>query len=150
MPGSTFQWVAPEATVAYFTTEMDSITDGSFTAAGAAITNRTGSPALYPWIYMELVLASLTPAAGAFVDVWLLATLDGTNYSDVAKALQIEKAFHTFQLDTAAAAQRIVTKLPKMIPGLDFKFQLRNKAGVSWATGNTFKYARSYDQGITF
>lgn len=148
---TTFKWLAPEAIVTYYTTELNSLADAAFAGAGAAVTNETGATGLYQYLWLELVLAALSPAAGAFVDVWALAALDAVpNYSDAAKPLQTSKLLYTFQLDTTAAtAQRIVTPRPVLCPALDFKMDLRNKAGVAFgATLNTFKYRRSYDQGV--
>jgi hypothetical protein len=146
---NTFKWAAPESIVTALTTELNSLSDGSFSAVSAAITNETGGVNLYQYIDLEVVLASLSPATGAFVDIWLLPTLDGTNYSDSGKALQTASLLCSIQLDTAAStAQRIVrTNVP--IPALDFKLQLRNKAGVSLASsGNTLKYRRHNEQVV--
>jgi hypothetical protein len=145
---TTFKWAAPESIATALSGALDGIGDGTFSAASSAITNETGSPALYQYIDLELVLASLSPATGAYVDIWLEPTLDGSNYADAGKALQTASLLCSFQLDTAAAtAQRIVrTNVP--IPPLDFKLQLRNKAGVSLgASGNTLKYRRHNEQG---
>jgi hypothetical protein len=145
----TFKWVAPESIASALTTELNSLGDGSFSSASSVITNESGSPALYQYIDLELVLASLSPATGAYVDVWLLATLDATNYADASKALQTASLLCSFQLDTTAAtAQRIVrSNIP--IPPLDFKLQLRNKAGVSLgASGNTLKYRRQNEGSV--
>lgn len=143
---TTFQWVAPEAIATYYTTELNSLADGSFVAVGSAIANESG---LYQYIDLEIVLASLSPAAGAYIDVWLDATLDGTNYSDAGKALQTSSLLCTVQLDTASTtAQRIVVR-NLTIPPLGFKLQLRNKSGVALgASGNTLKYRRHNEQGI--
>lgn len=146
---TTFKWVAPEAIATAVSTGMNSLADGSFAGASSAITNETGGTGLYQYIDLELVLASLSPTAGAFVDVWIYATLDGTNYSDNAKPLQTSSKLYTFQLDTTAStAQRMVAySIP--IPPLDFKLDVRNKAGVSLnASGNTLKYRRHYEQGV--
>ena len=143
---ATFKWAAPETITTVFTTELDGLTDGSFSGQSSAITNETG---LYQYIDFELVLASLSPAAGAFVDLWLDATLDGSNYADASKALQTSALLCAIALDTAAATgQRIVVcNIP--IPPLDFKLQLRNKAGVSLAANsNTLKARRHYEQGV--
>ena len=143
---TTLKWTAPEAIATYYTTELNSLADGSFVAVGAAITNETG---LYQYIDIEVVLASLSPAAGAFLDIWIHPTLDASNYADAAKPLQTSGLLATLTLDTTATtAQRIIaTNIP--IPALDFKLQLRNKAGVALnASGNSLKYRRHYEQGV--
>jgi hypothetical protein len=113
---------------------------------GAAITNETG---LYPYIAFELLLASLSPTAGAFVDIWIDYRPDGTNYSDPAKPLQTSSLLCTIPLDTTAStAQRINSQICTIMP-MDFKLQLRNMAGVALnAAGNTLKYRRFYDQSV--
>lgn len=142
---TTFKWAAPEAIATYYTTELNSLADNTFVAVGAEIANETD---LYQYIVFELVLGSLDPAAGAFVDIWMDCQPDGTNYADAAKPLQTSALLCTLQLDDASAAQRITSRMVP-IPPLDFKLQLRNKAGVSFAaSGNTLKYRRFNEQGV--
>jgi hypothetical protein len=143
---TTFKWLAPEAIATYYTTELNSIADGSFVAVGAEIANETD---LYQYIVFELVLASLSPAAGAFVDIWIDYQPDGTNYADPSKPLQTTALLAALALDTTATtAQRITSGALGILP-MDFKLQLRNKAGVALAaSGNTLKYRRFFDQGV--
>jgi hypothetical protein len=143
---TTFKWNAPEAIATYYTTELNSLANATFVAVGAEIANETG---LYPYITFELVLASLSPTAGAFVDVWIDYQPDGTNYSDAAKPLQTSSLLCTIPLDTTAStAQRINSQICGIMP-MDFKLQIRNMAGVAFgASGNSLKYRRFYDQGV--
>jgi hypothetical protein len=143
---TTFKWTAPEAIATYYTTELNSLGNATFVAVGAEIPNETD---LYPYIMFELVLASLSPTAGAYIDIWIDYQPDGTNYSDPAKPLQTASLLTTIQLDiTAATAQRINSAICTIMP-LDFKLQIRNMAGVALASsGNTLKYRRFMDQGV--
>lgn len=141
-----FKWKAPEAIATYYTTELNSLANAAFVAVGAEIANETD---LYEYIAFELVLAALSPTAGAYVDIWIDYQPDGTNYADAAKPLQTSALLCTLQLDTTAAtAQRIVSRATSILP-LDFKLQLRNAAGVAFAgTGSTLKYRRFNEQGV--
>lgn len=142
---TTFKWLAPEAIATYYTTELNSITTGTFVAVGAELANETD---LYQYIVFEVVLASLTPAAGGYVDIWIDYQTDGTNYADPAKPLQTSAFLCALGLDTTAAAQRITSRPCAILP-IDFKLQLRNMAGVTLAaSGNTLKYRRFFDQGV--
>lgn len=143
---TTFKWATPEAEASALTTELNSLADAAFSSASSAIDNETD---LYEFIAVELVLASLSPAAGAYVDVWIDYSLDGTNYADASKALQLSALLCTFQLDTTAAtAQRLYVSGLRLAPN-KFKLQARNKAGVSLgASGNTLKYSRYNEQGV--
>src|SRR5678815_5278534 len=143
---TTFKWAAPEAIATYYTTELNSLANATFVAVGAEISNETG---LYPYIAFELVLASLSPTAGAYVDIWIDYQPDATNYSDPAKPLQTSPLLCTIPLDTTAStAQRINSQICTIMP-MDFKLQLRNMAGVALnASGNTLKYRRFTDQGV--
>ena len=146
---TTFEWTVPEAIQTYFSTGLNSLADGSFVGVGSAITNETGSPALYQYMDLELNLASLSPATGAYVDIWLLPTLDATNYGTTGKPLITAHLLCTFQLDTTASTAQRIIKTNVCIPALDFKLDLRNKAGVAFnASGNTLKYRRHYEQGV--
>lgn len=141
---ATIKYGTPEAEASALTTELDSLADGSFCAASGAIDNEAG---LYENIMLELVLASLSPATGAYVDVWIDYSIDGTNYADAAKPLQLSALLCTFQLDTTATtAQRLFLGGLRIEPA-KFKLQVRNKAGVALASsGNTLKYSRYNEQ----
>lgn len=143
---TVFKWAAPEAIATYYTTELNALANAAFVAVGAAIDNLTD---LYEYMVLELVLAALSPTAGAYVDVWADYTLDGTNYADPAKPLQTTALLTSFQLDTTAAtAQRLVSR-PVLILPIAFKMQLRNGSGVAFgATLNTLKYKRFNEQGV--
>ena len=143
---TTFKWAAPEAIATYYTTDLNSLADGSFATAGAEVANETD---LYEYIQFEVVLGALSPTAGAYVDIWIEYQMNGTNYADEGKPLQTSKLLCTLQLDTAAAtAQRIASQACTILP-VDFKLQLRNKAGVSLAaSGNTLKYRRFNEQAV--
>jgi hypothetical protein len=143
---ATFKWATPEAEASALTTELNSLADAAFCTASSAIDNEAG---LYENLMVELVLASLSPATGAYVDVWIDYSIDGTNYADAAKALQLSALLCTFQLDTTAAtAQRLFIGGLRIDP-MKFKLQVRNKAGVSLgASGNTLKYSRYNEQSV--
>lgn len=143
---TTLKWLAPESIATYYTTEMNSITNTTFIAVGAEIANETG---LYPYIMFEVLLASLTPAAGGFVDIWIDYQTDATNYSDPAKPQQTSSLLCTIPLETGVtAAQRINSNICTIMP-IDFKLQLRNMSGVTFnASGNHLKYRRFTDQGV--
>jgi hypothetical protein len=98
---------------------------------------------------LELILASLSPTAGAYVDVWAEYAADGTNYSDHGKALQTTGLLATFGLDTTAAtAQRPAPVIAPILP-MKLKLSLRNKAGVALpSSGNILKAARVTDEGV--
>lgn len=144
---TTFDWAAPESLTSALTTELNSLADAAFSASSGAVDNSTGTR--YPYIMLEVNLASLSPAAGAFVDVWIEYAPDGTNYADHGKPLQTTGLLATIQLDTTAStAQRLPPVVQPLLP-MKFKLALRNKAGVSLAaSGNTLKYARVADEGV--
>lgn len=135
---ATTQWTAPEAIATALSTGLNSLSDGSASAASSAIDNETD---LYLYIDLELVLASLTPAGSPTVDVYLLATLDGTNYDDLSES-NLGTYLGSFAFSTATAAKRCVLR-NLVIPPLKFKLALINHAGAALAaSGNTLKYRR--------
>ena len=143
---TTFKWAAPEAIATYYTTELNALANAAFVAGGAEIANETD---LYEFIAFQIVLAALSPTAGAYVDIWIEYQPDGTNYADPDKPLQTSALLCTLQLDTTAAtAQRIVSRMASIAP-FDFKLQLRNGSGVAFAaSGSTLKYRRFNEQGV--
>lgn len=139
----TAKWVAPESLTAALTTELDALANGSASAASGAIDNETD---LYQYINLELVLASLTPTGTPSVDIYLIATADGTNYED-ASTSNGGSYLASFTFSTSTAAKRCVLK-NLVIPPLKFKLVAVNNAGPALpGSGNTIKYRRHNEQG---
>lgn len=141
---TTTKWLAPEAIATALTTELNSLANGSQSAASAAIPNETD---LYQYIDLELVLASLTPTGTPYCAVYLVASLDGTNYEDLTTSAT-HALLATFPMSTAVAAKRIVVK-NLLLPPLGFKLAVQNQAGPALAaSGNTLKYRRHNEQSV--
>jgi len=134
------KWNTPSSVASVLTTELNSLGSGSMSAASGAINNDTN---LDIYVDLELVLASLSPTAGAFVAIYIAEAIDGTNYpapSAADQRLQTNALLCTFALSTTAAtAQRLVARNVVIPPG-KFKIYLDNQAGVAFgASGNTLK-----------
>jgi len=134
------KWNTPSSIVTVLSTELNSLADNAMSAASAAIDNGAN---LDQYVDIELVLAALSPAAGAYVSIYIAEAIDGTNYpapSAADQRLQTNALLCTFALSTTAAtAQRLVAR-QIMIPPGKFKLYLDNQAGVALnASGNTLK-----------
>lgn len=143
---TTQKWTAIETptTALATSTDMDSLADGSLTAAGAAIDNTSG---LYQYVTLEIVLGSINPSGTPYVDCYLFASQDGTNYEDVSASAAHAIIASAFVTTGSSAKRAVLRNIP--IPPIKFKLCLRNRTGVSFAaSGNTFKYARHYEQSV--
>ncbi len=134
------KWNAPSSVVTVHSTSLNSLGSGAMSAASAAIDNDTNRDM---YVDLELVLASLSPGAGAHIPIFIAEAIDGTNYPADAAAtmrLQINQILTIFSLGiTAATAQRVVSRNVLIPPG-KFKLYLDNQAGVALgATLNTLK-----------
>ena len=134
------KWNAPSATVSALTTELDALANNTLSAQSAAIANQTN---LDIYVDIELVLAALSPTAGAFCALYIAEAIDGTNYPNPTGAdqrLQTTALLAVFALSTTATtAQRLVVRNVVIPPGT-FKLALDNQAGVGLgATLNTVK-----------
>ena len=144
---SIFKWVAPESIATALTTDLNSLANGSYSAASAAIDNETD---LYTHLDLEVYLGSLTPTGTPTVSAYLVPSVDGTNYTDGggATAPPIETLIAVLSLSTSTGAKyRSATNIP--IPPLKFKLILLNSSGVALASsGNTLKYRRHNGQAV--
>lgn len=138
---ATVSWATAESIATALSTDLNSLANGSYSAASAAIANSTG---LYRYLNLELALASLTPTGTPTISVFLLPTIDGTNYEDGggATAPPALSLVAVFDLSTSASTKRRARwNIP--IPPVDFKLVLLNGSGVALASsGNTLKYRR--------
>jgi len=146
MACTTFQWTAPTAVSCALYTEIHLLADGAFSAPSGVIDNENLQ---YEYIDLEVILGALSPAAGAFVDIWTLQSIDnGTSYADCGKSLQTSTLLTTAPLDTTAStAQRIVLSNVPIAP-LKQKLVLRNKAGVTIPNASALRYRLHTEQGI--
>ena len=131
------RWDSPEAIQTALSTELNSLADGSLSTASGAIDNLTD---LYPFIELELFLASLTPSGSPYCALYLLPQIDGTNYADASTSMA--ELLATFNLSTSAGTKRVL-RSSIAIPPFSFKLALLNEANVALAaSGNTVKYRR--------
>ncbi len=129
---TTAQWAAPSSAQTMITTEANSLASGSTTALGTAWDNTSTR---YVQAAGEVYLGSLTPTSGGYVQVYLVPTLDGTNYGDVVNSNLVA----TIYPSTATGAKRLTFENVPLGP-FSYKVALKNAAGVALASsGNTVK-----------
>ena len=135
------KWKAPSDIVTYLSGELNSFIDGS-NYIGAKIDNEAGGEnELY--IDLELYATSAgTRDAHARVEVYLLSSIDGTNF-DMGGAStdpRLNSRLCIFSLDASSTARyRTSHVLP--IPPFDFKLLVMNETGQNFgSSGNTLKY----------
>lgn len=133
------------------TTELNSLADGSVTSLGSEINNTS---ALDMFMDVQLDLASLTiSSTSAFCTVYLVPTVDGTNYPDWTSGAvagyhgQYAVGALLVKNVTATTARAGLTGIP--IPPAKFKLALRDGTGAALAaSGNTLSY-RTYANSYT-
>lgn len=122
------------------TTAIDGITSGSQVTTTATYANQTN---LDLYVDIEINLPSLSPTAGARVDLYVLESVDGTNFPAQSAAdlrLTITQLLVSVPIGTTGTtAQRVVARNILIPPGL-MKFVFDNQTGATTnAAGNTVK-----------
>lgn len=144
---STFKRVAWASIGNQLTTELNSLGNGAYSALSAAYDNTSG---LYLYGSLEINLASLNPTAGAYLQIFMAQSLDGTNYEDIPGTTNpgYHMALPLISVTTGSAAKRIITPVFNL-PGGKVKFSLLNGTGVSLAaSSNTVALSAGYDQAV--
>lgn len=145
---TTRKWVAPIAAATALTTELNALANAAYSAASAVIDNTAN---LYQYMWSEVYLASLTPTTGGNVSIFMVSSLDGTNYSDGGGAVAAPGCtfLYTFDLSTSTGVKRRVSNFPIQVPPLKFSLILLNSSGVALpASGNTLSYRLGYEQAV--
>jgi hypothetical protein len=123
------------------TTELNSLATGSGSAASAAIDNSTNLD-LFGDFVLDVTYGT-NPTAGSTVDLYIIPSIDATNYSDYTSGATPfapkEMLVKSWELKVAITAQKLIVRdvpLPKK-----FKVAVINNAGQAMAaSGNTVKF----------
>lgn len=127
------------------TTELNSLGDNAYSAVGSPVDNTSN---LDQYGAVEVNLASLNPTTGAFLTLFLVQSVDGTNYEDAPSSTQpgYHQQIAVLPLATGSATKRVSSPIFKIPPG-KFKFVLRNDANVALgSSGNTVTLYTANDE----
>jgi hypothetical protein len=125
-------------------TELNSLANGSSVSTLGNTGPYDNTSNLNVYADIEVNLASLSPTSGATISLFILSSVDGSNYpaqstSDVQ--LTSTQLLTTIPIGiTASTAQRIPVR-QVVIPPTKFQIVLLNNSGVALASsGNTVKF----------
>lgn len=141
-------YLTTAVTVAWSGTQtIDSLTDNEWTDLSDEVDNSTNK---YAFADLDLVLGSAAfTGADAGIEVYIVPTIDGTNYPDWSGNATTDApeqghylvAF--LPLKASTAARRVVSssQTPVRLPSGKYKFGIRSRANVSLAaSGNTLYF----------
>jgi hypothetical protein len=143
---TTHKYATPESVTTLLSTGLNSLANAA-RVVSSDVDNATG---LYLYADFECNFASAAFAAGAYVSLYLLESIDGTNYEDgsssVTPTAQCLIANIPFRNATAA---QIHTVRGIVLPPTHFEIELINNCGVTLASsGNTLKMNRYNEQDL--
>lgn len=142
------KWSGYKASAATcLTTELNSLANGSTTALSAEIDNTTN---LYKYIDFEVYLASAAFTGTSYVSLYVVPTLDGTNYPDWDAGASPGLGNNNYWVGdlfvkAATGTERHVLR-GALMPAGKFKVGLKNVGGVALASsGNTVSHRQYND-----
>lgn len=142
---ATFKWAEPTAISTLLSTEMNSLGNGSNKITTTAHDN-TGANNRYMYADFEFYIAEQASArsAGAFVALYILPSVDGTNFAYGGDSLDpaSDKWRANFQFDAVVTA-RYGTIEGILLPNAKFHVLVMNETGQAFAaSGNTLKMVK--------
>lgn len=131
------------ASVTVLGTELNSLANNTKCTAGSAIDNSSSgsNPQLDTFADFECnVTFGTNPTANSLLDLYLIPSLDGTNYADIATVPSSIYYACSFPVQANTSAQLIVAQGVRLPPG-KFKAVLYNNATGQTlaASGNTIE-----------
>jgi hypothetical protein len=122
------------------TTALNSLANNTMSAPSATYVNQTN---LDLYVDIEVFLAALSPSAGAYVAIYVLESVDGTNFpaqSDADLRLTSSALLAVIPIGATAATAQRVTARNILLPPAAIQLKLDNQTGVALAaSGNTVK-----------
>lgn len=135
---ATIKWAGlPTSRSTVLTTQLDSLANGSRTAAGTAVDNGTNLDT-YGWLKLSAAAFGTNPSAGAYVEVHMLQALDGTNYPDGSNTIDpgVDTTILTIPILANTSAQ-VKQVGPFLLPPCPIKFILVNQTGQAFASSGS-------------
>jgi len=137
---NTGKWNTPGTLTTLLSSGLNSLGNATMSAASSTYANNTN---LDLYCDIEVVLASLSPATGAYVAIYIWEAVDGSTFpaqSDADLRLTSSQLFVVIPVGTTAStAQRVVAR-NLLLPPAAIQFKLDNQTGVALnASGNTVK-----------
>ena len=129
--------------------QLNNLGIGSMTTAGATYANQTN---LDLYCDLEVFLDALTPVAPAWVDIYILVAIDGTNFPGQSASdlrLTSTQKFCTVPIGiTASTVQRVAVR-NLLLPPQPVQFRLDNQTGVAIpANNNSFVKIDAYSYNL--
>lgn len=143
--GTIVKWEAPATIATIMSTDLNAQANGA-NVLSAALSNDAATTERFLYATFELYLAEQGSArsAGAYVALWLLPEIDGTNFAYGEAGLNPQSGLWlcNFTFDAAVTARYALQhQIP--IPPHNLKLLLQNNTGQAFAaTGNTLKWVR--------
>ncbi len=146
MPNAILWQTSPNSRGNVLSTELNALANGSRTNAGTAVDNSTN---LDKFGYLELNVDFVSaPSAGAYCTIYMVMSLDGTNYADGSSSVDpgADASIITIPILASTAAQnKQVGPIP--LPPSKFKLILENSTGQPFpATGSTLELFTANDE----
>lgn len=144
---TTFKWTGWTSQGTVLTTELNSLANGGYSAVGPAYDNTVN---LDSWAACEINLASLAAASGAYLQLFLVQSLGGTNFEDAPSSTNPGQhmSVAVVSLLVSTSVKRASTP-PFRIPPGKWKFVLKNQSGVAFAaSANTVNLYTTNEQGV--
>ena len=147
---TSFRYEPGGATQVLLDSQLNSLAASTGSAVGSTVWDNSAQGNQYFWGDFELLVTYGTaPTAGQTCDLYMIESVDGTNYADGSATIQVASHYiGSFVLRAVNTAQRITIRgVP--LPPCKFKLELLNGAGQAMAaSGNQVQALLYRTQGI--
>lgn len=140
------KWGSPNSEETAIDTGLNSLADNGRAVSGTISNDGSGERYVYMTVEVSLAAQGSARDTGAFVEIYVLPSLDGSNFTYGSSSLDPPYSSHVGNVLFDDSTSARVSHLPPiLIPPFDFQILVKNQTGQAFAASGSTVTIRRYN-----